>query len=218
MLVVKGFFVCGEDHRVNTKHSRNEVTAADNKLKSKHPTSLLTFEDLAAVVEMVHGSDDAPESEEDEDGVQWIEKEEDDSYFAFISTEDAIYLEKSLANSAFVHDRSHPTDLGSVIQSMNSYLRQKCGPDFGGIRLDTCANLSSLFGKPKYEAYTREVGLKMRIHPEISRAIRGIGGRRQAIVTVRIQIPFSDLGIIIDVDFVIIVENVPTMLSMKEWY
>lgn len=50
---VRGCFVCGQDHRANTRYSRDEVTAAINKLKAKHPAALLTVEDFSSIINMV---------------------------------------------------------------------------------------------------------------------------------------------------------------------
>lgn len=49
---VKGCFVYGADHMARTNHSREEVKTAINKLKAKYPQTLLTIEDLSAVVNM----------------------------------------------------------------------------------------------------------------------------------------------------------------------
>lgn len=46
---VKGCFVCGQDHRTNTKHPRGEVIASINRLRRQHPTSLLSVADMEAV-------------------------------------------------------------------------------------------------------------------------------------------------------------------------
>lgn len=52
MCGIKGCCVCGKDHRENSKHPPEKVTASINRLKSKNPKALITIEDLPAVVEM----------------------------------------------------------------------------------------------------------------------------------------------------------------------
>lgn len=73
---VKGCVVCGKDHRANSRHSREEVTAAINKLKSRQPSALITVEDLSSVMEMTADEEDETESEEEGD-IMWNEEDED---------------------------------------------------------------------------------------------------------------------------------------------
>lgn len=48
------------------------------------------------------------------------------------------------------------------------------------------------------------------------RSLKGIGENRHYIGTGRIQINFMQLGIVIEADFLIIGENVPSLLSMRD--
>lgn len=59
------------------------------------------------------------------------------------------------------------------------------------------------------------LGLEMDLRP-VNRIFRGIGWRQCAVGEAVIQIPFSDLGLIIDFKFVILGSDVPTMLSTKD--
>lgn len=104
MCGVKGCFVWGQDHRANNLHSRDEVTAAIIKLKSRHPTALLTFEDLHSVVNMNIEDDDHEEENDEDDGEMRNEDEEDpdDSDVSYMTTTDMQSVEKVLANNAFV--------------------------------------------------------------------------------------------------------------------
>lgn len=90
------------------------------------------------------------ESEEEEQGDQWVEDEDEESDFAFLSTEDATTIEVSLDNSAFIHGRSHKSDLETALLLMNHQLSNTFGPKFEGIRLETYENRSSLIGKTQY--------------------------------------------------------------------
>lgn len=51
-------FVCGQEHRARTRHSREEVTDAINKLKARHPSALLTVEESQHVMNMAIESDE----------------------------------------------------------------------------------------------------------------------------------------------------------------
>lgn len=87
---------------------------------------------------------------------------------------------------------------------------------FNGLRMYTGANRMSAMSNGQYTAYTTEFRLKNAMKPASDRTIRGIGGRRKAVGMDRIQIPFSDLGTVIDVDFLIIMEAIPSLISMKD--
>lgn len=223
---IKGCFVCGKDHRANTRHPREEVIEAINRLKRKHPRALTTVADISAVMEMTEISNQDGECESD---VQWDIDEEDEDllYIAeveeeqfsginLMTKEDVHEIEENLANIAFIHGRSHITDMSMALTTMNTELRKGEGPLFDGVRLETCATRRSVMSKSQYQAYTKEFGLKDVMKPSTNRSIRGIGGTQKACGTARIQLPFEQLGIIIDVDSLIIEENIPYPLSMKD--
>ena len=125
---VKGCFVCGEDHNANTRHSKDEVTKAVNKLKAEHPKALLTIEDLAAVMLMTTENDD----DDDESGVRWAndDNSDEESDIAFMTTESAISLESALSNTAFVHGRTFDQDMASALVTMNKQLRGEMPPNW----------------------------------------------------------------------------------------
>lgn len=78
---VIGCFVCGRYHRDNSRHSREEVTEAVNKLKARHPQALLTVEYLVSVVDKEE--DSSGEDNGDDYEVHCISKgksDEDSSY------------------------------------------------------------------------------------------------------------------------------------------
>lgn len=56
------------------------------------------------------------------------------------------------------------------------------------------------------------------MRPAPNRTIRGVGGRRKASGLAMIQIPFINLGAVMDVDFLIIVEYIPSLLSLRDMY
>lgn len=239
---VKGYFVCGGDHRANAKHPRAEVTAAVKKLKDKHPTALLSVEDLDAVLEMA-GDEEGGDESGSEVGAQWadeFEEEEEECDLAFVADYDLAQLEASLANAALEHGRSiKPTNQHTLVTMNNwlhperpstfdgirlatpeteAFLSAKNGGSnshFDGLRLDTCANRASVMSRSQYLAYTIKYGLKETIRPATHKGIRGIGGVQKAVWVVRVQIPFDGLRTVIDVDFLIIEDDFPTLLSMK---
>lgn len=133
-----------------------------------------------------------------------------------LSTEDSSTLKRILSHSAFIHGLSHKSYLVSALRSMNQNLSQYNVQIFYGIRLDTCANRSSLISNPQYQSYTKQFGLKNLIRPSTKKNIQVICGRRQTTYLLRSNIPFSDLGIIIYVYFTIIKKDVPTFFSIMD--
>lgn len=88
-------------------------------------------------------------------------------------------FEIPLKNSAFFHGRTHGCDLKTALDAMNAQLKTWRNQKYNGIILDTCTNSSSLIGKPRYQAYKRQFGLKKANHQASNRPIRGIGGMRE---------------------------------------
>lgn len=114
-------------------------------------------------------------------------------------------IERSLANSAYVHGKTFSTDINHAMTVIYDQLRGgKHGPTFDGVRLHTGANRMSVMRDTQYKAYTIQFGLKNVMRPASDRTIRGIVGPRKAHGIAMIQIPFVDLGAVMDVDFLII--------------
>lgn len=76
----------------------------------------------------------------------------------------------------------------------------------------------SVMSSGQYAAYTKDFGLNKIMKPAPDRKIRGIGGRRKANGLARIQISFTDLGAVMEVDFLIITEDIPSLLSLRDMY
>lgn len=57
-----------------------------------------------------------------------------------MTMDDAADIEQKLANSAFVHGISHPSDAASALATMYRHLHKGEGAAFDGIRHDTAAN------------------------------------------------------------------------------
>lgn len=82
--------------------------------------------------------------------------------------------------------------------------------------MDTEANRSSVISKAQYLAYERAFGRRILLLPPARKYLKGIGGHGRVIGEVTIQIPFRALGMLIDVVFSILDEEVPSFLSNKD--
>lgn len=99
----KRCLVCGESHYARRRHGRGEVSEAIERLKGKHPTVLLTVEDLAKIYQM----DELGEKEgndRDFDGhLEWAEEEE--HTVGRFSASEGKKIEQHVSMSAFLNGR-----------------------------------------------------------------------------------------------------------------
>lgn len=190
------------------------MTAVINKLKAKHPSALLTVEDLSSIVNMV--SEEA-EDQSEEDGVMWGEDGESDpegSDLVLMATGDLKQVEISLANNAFKHGITGLDSTEEVYVTVNATNTRRRIPTFNGVTVDTASNRPSVVSESQYLAYQIEFGRKVPMRPP-RRDVKGIGGMTMAMGEVTTQIPFNQLGVVIDVDFTILKGDTPSLLSNK---
>lgn len=166
-----------------------------------------------------HGQFTIKNEEYLDDAVKWAKEKADDdgdnSDFAYIATNDAVSLKRTFDNTAYIHGMNSTSSMEEAIAVMHYQLRQ--GPDtvFDGIKLETTANRRSVMRRMQYEAYQRELFLRISIK-SAERHLECILGASAVIGTARIQIPFSALRMIIDVEFEIIDEDVTSLLTIRD--
>lgn len=97
---------------------------------------------------------------------------------------------------------------------MHTYLSPELRIPFDGVRLYRCCNKRSVMFLRQCNAYCCEFRLKGAMYRAARTILQGIGGKRMPIGTTKIQVPFTGLRIIIDVAFLILSEDVPTLFSM----
>lgn len=173
---VRGCFVCGRDHRANDRNRREEVSQAIRKLKEKHPSALITIEDLNALYNQSDPDDEDAESGND---VKWADDESGDSDLAFLTIDQKEDLEERLAASAFLHGCSGEITSNSKFGNTTVFKRtNEITPSrkFEGVRIDTGANRRSVMSRTQYQAYTKAFGLTNVIRRTKGREVRGIGG------------------------------------------
>ena len=198
---------------------------AINKLKARHPQALLTIEDLAAVVEMTQNEE---EETDDEDEVKWLDGNSDsesynviasdseDDDITYLSNETAADIETSLSNIAFIHGTTNNQDLTAALTKLNDNMHNHSDTKFKGIIIDTAANRRSVICEQQLKAYEVEFGVRLPIRQSLKRVVKGIAGKGEVVGEVLIPIPFNKLGIIIDVDFIVLGCNCPSLLSNKD--
>ena len=212
---IKGCWVCGQGHLARFKHTREEVSKALDRLREKHPSAMLTVEDVALITESLFQDN----KDSDTEVMAVYSDDDDDDDYLYIA-EDAFGLhredEVNLANNSFVHGRSFTKDIERDYAYMNEELKKGEKDTFDGLRLDTCANRSSVMSLSRYKAYCRQFQVPCRINHSDIRSLRGLGGRQTPIGSVTIPVPFNDLNLVMDVKFRIVHDHIPTLLSMKD--
>lgn len=210
---VKGGFVCGEDHRESSRHKKEEVTAAINKLKSNYPTAWLTIDDLSNFMDMVT-DDREDEKEPKEEEVRWVEDDYDDAQtdILFMTITDAEDIERKLSENNLIHGRSFKSDMNIALNVMNRRLKDPDGEKFNGITIDTAANRKSVMFQSQYQANEQEFGRNINIR-QPRRGLKGLGGRSKVIGEVTIKIPFINLELVMYIGFAIIEKDALSLLS-----
>ena len=89
---------------------------------------------------------------------------------------------------------------------------------FDGARIDAGCSRSSVISIGQYRAYCSNFRAPIFISQKGAKSVNGLGGKAIAIVAATIPIPFKKLGIIADVRFQVVNENIPSLLSMKDIY
>lgn len=222
---IKGCFVCKGDHRASERHSKEEVTKAINTLKSRQPAAFLSQDDrhyideiFAAECEVGAPGDSANSDYGDE--ADWADdgsESSDEVNFADIAIDDLANVECNLSNCAFLHGISLNQNQADAAEMMYANMTDKTA-EFLGIKIDTGANKRSIMSLAQYSHYCQKFGLAEAIRMNNNHGVKGIGGSRKSVGTANIQIPFKDLGVIIDVQFLLLTGQVPTLLCLKDLY
>lgn len=180
---VKGCLVCHEEgHMAAEKHSREEVSAAIKRLKLKNSAAMLTQEDEAFISQLYEEIDGDGERSQLE--VNWNEERDTDSdsdETVYLTISDLTHIEETLANNSFMHNIPIANAECSTAMITASNLTTEGHEVFKGVKLDTCANRTSVMGRSQYSAYCQSFGIKPAIRKGDAKAVRGIGGSQRGI-------------------------------------
>lgn len=162
---------------------------------------------------MEMANEGSKEEELDNGDVMWNEEDEtsEESDMALMAATHLMNVERALANNAFLHGYISSDICGSALLSVGI----SDGKNFNGVIIDTAANRRSIMSLNQYRAYQSEFGRKVPMRPA-RKDVKGIGGRSTVLGEVTIQIPFSKLNLIIDVEFSILPDDTPSLLSNKD--
>lgn len=131
----------------------------------------------------------------------------------FMEVSDATTLERNLANSSSVHARSQVGDMKAALDKMKFQLKSKEELGFDGEELDNCCHILSVMPRSQWITYQREYGMKIPMNPTSRKTLNGFWVKGELLGYVNIQIPFPNLGLIIDVEFSGVKKEVQTLLS-----
>lgn len=87
---------------------------------------------------------------------------------------------------------------------------------FDGIRIEKGTNEISIISVKQYEAYCITFNLCNTVGQSDGRAVKGIGELKISKGSATLQIPFKNLGIIIEGTFMLLEEDITSLLSMRE--
>lgn len=218
MAGVKGCWVCGRTHQAATEHTKNEIISPINKIRARQPSAAITVDDLAMITseftESGEEGDNKPEDSSDN-----IVYSDDETHIGMYIIHDELETHKSdeqyLADVSLLHGRTYACDIKKELAAMHAELRTGEEPVFKGLHLDTFANRSSVMSIAQYKAYCEEFRVPSGIDKWKQCTLLGIGGSSSTIGTATIPVPFKDLQLTIDVDFKIVCDTVPTLLSNR---
>ena len=193
-------WVCQKQHRARDHHSQTEIREAFDKRRKENPKSAMLVEDVSDIL-------DGDESSSDEND----EKNDDSANIAEL-VETSQRMERTLANAAYCAGKNEVADLSNLRLALTADER----PCFDGIIIDSGANRSSIMSLKQYRRYCEEFGVVPHIRTTARKPIRGIGGRKLTIGSATIPVPFSAIGVTITVEFQIIGEDVPSLLSLAD--
>lgn len=144
---------------------------ANERLKLKNPSALLTVEDLSRIYAMIEVDDDETFGKSS-DCVQWDgEDHADDENIAILSSKEVEKTEQSFAVSAFIHGKNICNDDVRGIYKCNKNGTLETGSIFEGLRVDTCTNHSNIISIGQYIAYCRTFDLPQTLGLVINRTI-----------------------------------------------
>ena len=207
LAMIQGCWVCGKEHQARKNHSEGEILAA--LAKHKENGVYLAADDIIEVFQVLMAKDDDDDSEDELPG--------DDGMMAEEVCEINAELERSFANSAFLHGSGFSRDQKMRMEEMERGLRDESQrPYFKGSMIDTGSNRSSIISLNQYQAYCREFSIPAAIDKSEKRSINGLGGKTKSVGSVLIPIPFPELGIVADVKFRVVEENVHTILCLRD--
>jgi hypothetical protein len=145
------------------------------------------------------------------------DSENEESYAVREIADMNVMLERELSNISFAHSCGFTARKDTEMKEMQKQLNMPAErpPIFKGIIIDTGANKSSLMSVKQYRAYCRSFKIPASIRGPM-KIFKGIGGTRRSMGSARIAIPFPKLGMCADIEFQIIDDDVPTLLSLRD--
>lgn len=90
------------------------------------------------------------------------------------------------------------------------------GEEFKEVRIENCANRTSVFGMPQYKAYSDKFNVNQATRLIDQWSVNGIGGSERGIGVASIYITFEVLRFIKNVRFLIPTKNMPALLCKKD--
>lgn len=124
-------------------------------------------------------------------------------------------LEISLSNYTFCYGRMDKITRAAM-KEVEDALKAAVEKEFEGNVIDTGANRSSMMSLSQYRIYCEEFGVVAQLDKSRSKSIRGLTEKATSLGSTKLPIPFKDLGVFIDIEFQIMKDDVPSLLSLSD--
>lgn len=183
---------------------------------AKHTAALLTVEDLSSIYSLVD-LEDKNEPAEGSDWIQWAhDSHDDDENIAYLAFNEGTEIKQVFfLNASLQSCDIQPTDKKAQHDGRRqSGIQQESL--FDVLKIGTYANQTSVIGFEQYHAYCRTLYFLQLMKPTANRSISRAGGRNKPVGAVVMQVPFKELKIVIFVTIIVLKEDIPGLLSMKD--
>lgn len=151
------------------------------------------------------------DGDNDEKGSEQEEGTEYETDILSMAMEVAREVYSSISNVSFVHVCCFEQDMDRALTAIIDQLRGDIPTDLEGVTIDTGAKRKSVMNRKQYHSYQRKFGREIPIL-NYDKGLKGIGGVIKVIGYARIQIPFLDLGTILEIYFAIVDQDCPSLL------
>lgn len=84
------------------------------------------------------------------------------------------------------------------------------------MRIDTSANDTSIICIIQFRACCSWYRFSEAVNSSVCRVVRGVGGTSRALGSDTIRLLFTCLGVVIDVKFLVVLDDIPALLYMKD--
>lgn len=103
-----------------------------------------------------------------------------------------------------------------MIKNMDRHLTKNPHGPFNVLKFDTCANTASVISESQFLSYCHQFVIRPSIWPVGDIKVTGIGLEVKVLGSIQLQIQFNDIHLFICVYFLVLKQQIPTLLSLRD--